>query len=135
MRTSIEVQPTMILIPKHMGQMPPLGWHLYAAMTIGDTILEPTKPEMMAALVAKATSMPRRFCTVSALSAHYTACAVHTAYSPPTQDMSIPIHHQIDNKGYRLAPTPVTPRPITIIQNMPSAVTPWDTVGMIIPCS
>lgn len=71
-----------------MRQMPSWGTPLYAAMTIRDTMLEATKPEMMAAFVATATSMPRLFRIASVLSAHSTACEVHTVYSPPEQSAS-----------------------------------------------
>lgn len=55
-------------------------------MTISETMLEPTNPEMMATLVEMATSIPRLLRKASVLSAHSTACVVHTEYSPPMSE-------------------------------------------------
>jgi hypothetical protein len=51
-------------------------------------MLEPTKPEMIATLVETATSRPLRLRRASVLSAHSTACVVHTEYSPPVIERS-----------------------------------------------
>lgn len=70
-------------VPKHIRQMPSVTRPPYAAMTIRETMLEPTKPEMMAALVDTATSRPLFARIASLESADSSAAAVQTVYSPP----------------------------------------------------
>lgn len=73
-------------IPKQIRHTPSLALPPYAAMTISETMLEPTNPEMMATFVETATSRPRLLRMASVLSAHSTACVVHTEYSPPVDN-------------------------------------------------
>jgi hypothetical protein len=70
-------------MPKQILHTPSLACPPYAAMTIRETMLEPTNPEMMAALVDTATNIPRCLRMASVLSAHSKAWLVQTAYSPP----------------------------------------------------
>lgn len=56
-------------MPKQIRQTPSLALPLYAASTIRETILEDTKPKMMAQLVEMAVSKPRFFCKLEPPSA------------------------------------------------------------------